>query len=187
MSEFFTPKDIQYDLRRNNLMQLPKTNTLVYGNNSLPFRGILVWGLTYETYINPVFLLQKRVVRAMSFENFTSPSTPIFLNLKILKLHDLFQLKLLTFVYDCVNKIAPSYFHPFFALVETVHQYGTRQASKNDIFLTQKNTVQYGLRSVRFFGAKCWNNIPMVIKSSPSARSFRQKLKSFFFENNYQT
>ena len=72
--------------------------------------GILVWGLTYETYINPVFLLQKRVVRAMSFENFTSPSTPIFLNLKILKLHDLFQLKLLTFVYDCVNKIAPSYF-----------------------------------------------------------------------------
>ena len=149
--------------------------------------GILVWGLTYETYINPVFLLQKRVVRAMSFENFTSPSTPIFLNLTILKLHDLFQLKLLTFVYDCVNKIAPSYFHSFFALVETVHQYGTRQASKNNIFLTQKNTVQYGLRSVRFFGAKCWNNIPIVIKRSPSARSFRQKLKSFFFENNYQT
>ena len=149
--------------------------------------GILVWGLTYETYINPVFLLQKRVVRAMSFEHFTSHSTPIFLNLKTLKLHDLVQLKLLTFVYDCVNKIAPSYFHSFFALVETAHQYGMRQASKNDIFLTQKNTVQYGLMSVRLFGAKCWNNIPMVIKNSPSARTFRQKLKSFFFENNYET
>ena len=127
-----------------------------------------------DPYINPVFLLQKRVVRAMSFENFTAHSTPIFLNLKTLKLHDLVQLKLLTFVYDCVNKIAPSYFHSFFALVETVHQYGTRQASENDTFLTQKNTVQYGLRSVCFFGAKCWNNIPaMVIKSSPSARSLR--------------
>ena len=149
--------------------------------------GILVWGLTYETYVNPVFLLQKRVIRAISFEHFTSHSSPIFVNSKILKLHDPFQLKLLTFVYECVNKIAPSYFRSFFALVETVHQCGTRQANKNDIFLNQKSTVQYGLRSVRFFGAKCWNNIPMVIKNSPSACSFRQKLKSFFFENNHQT
>ena len=45
----------------------------------------------------------------------------------------------------------------------------------------------YGLRSVRYFGAKCWNNIPMVINSSQSACSFCQKLKSFFFENNYQS
>ena len=111
--------------------------------------GILVWGLTHDTYIYPVFSLQKRVVRAISFENFTSHSTPIFLSLKILKRHDLFQLKLLTFVYDCISKTAPSYFHSFFALVETVHQYGTRQASKNDIFITQKNTLQYDLRSVR--------------------------------------
>ena len=35
MVEFFKPKDIQYDLRTNNLLQLPKTNTLVYANNSL--------------------------------------------------------------------------------------------------------------------------------------------------------
>ena len=168
-------------------------NVLICLYNSLfsPFLqyGILVWGLTHDTYINPVFLLQRRVVRAISFEKFyfSFYTYCIFLNLKILKLHDLFQLKLLTFVYDFVNKIAPSYFHSFFALVETVHQYGTWQASKNDIFITQKNTLQYGLRSVRYFGAKCWNNLPMVIKSSQSACSFRQKLKSFFFENNYQS
>ena len=98
-------------------------NALICLYNSLfsPFLqyGILLWRRTYESYINPVFLLPKRVLRAISFENCTSHSTPIFLNLKILKLHDLFQLKLLTFVYDCVNKIAPSYFHSFFPLVET--------------------------------------------------------------------
>ena len=85
------------------------------------------------------------------------------------------------------NPVLRKHFHSFFALVETVHQYGTRQASMNDIFITQKNTLQYGLRSVRYFGAKCWNNLPMVIKSSQSAYSFRQKLKYFFFENNYQS
>ena len=148
--------------------------------------GILVWGLTYETHINPVFLLQKRVIRAISFAHFTAPSTPLFSDLKVLKLHDLFQLKLLGFVYDCINKIAPPHFHSFFELVESVHQYSTRQASKNDIFLTQKNTLQYGLRSVRYHGAKCWNEIPMEIKKARTATSFRQNLKFFLFESNYK-
>ena len=165
-------------------------NILVCLYNSLfsPFLqyGILVWGLTYETHINPVFLLQKRVIRAIAFEHFTSPTTPLFSDLKILKLCDLFKLKLLSFVYDCVNKISPSCFHSFFDLVQSVHQHGTRQATKSDIFLTQKNTSQYGLRSVRYFGAKCWNDIPLDIKKSPSSISFRRKLKAFLFENNYQ-
>ena len=49
-------------------------NVLICLYNSLfsPFLqcGILVSGLTHESYINPVFLLQKRVVRAISFEHF---------------------------------------------------------------------------------------------------------------------
>ena len=75
---------------------------------------ILVWGLTYKSYINPVFLLQKRVIRAIAFESSTSHSPPIFSGLKILKLCDLFQLKLLTFVYESICKISPSCFHNVF-------------------------------------------------------------------------
>ena len=147
--------------------------------------GILVWGLTYETYINPVFLIQKRIIRAMSFEHFTSHSAPIFLNVKILKLHDLFQLKLLSFVYESVNEISPVCFHNFSKSVESVHQYSTRQAGKDNIFLPQINTSQYGLRSVRYNGAKCWNDIPVEIKRPPSVKMFRQKLKTFLFEHNH--
>ena len=69
--------------------------------------GILGWGLTNEPHISPLFLLQKRVVTVILFENFTEPSTPIFSNLKILKLDDQFRLKLLSFVCDCVDKISP--------------------------------------------------------------------------------
>ena len=72
--------------------------------------GILGWELTYETHIKPVFLLQKQLLRAISVQHYTS-STSIFSDLKILKLHDLFQLKLLGFMYDCINKTASPYFH----------------------------------------------------------------------------
>ena len=118
--------------------------------------GILVWGLTYETYISPLFLLQERVVRVISFEHFTAPFTPIFSDLKTLKLQDLFQL-MLSFVYDCINKISPSYFHSLFELVDSVHQYSTQQAHKNNIFLTQRDTLQYDLTSVHCHGATCRN------------------------------
>ena len=123
---------------------LPK-NIFIFLYNSLfsPFLqyGILVWGLTSESYINPVLLIQKRIVRAISFAHFTSPSSPYFSELQILKLHDLFQLKLLCFVYDCLNRTSPSCFLSFFNLVESVHHYSTQQVTKHDIFLTQKNTL----------------------------------------------
>ena len=78
--------------------------------------GIIVWGLACDTHTKPIYLLQKKVVRAIAFKNFTSPSTPIFSELKILKLYDLSNLKLLTFVHESVNLISPIFFHNFLKL-----------------------------------------------------------------------
>ena len=95
--------------------------------------GIIVWGLACDTHTKPIYLLQKKVVRAIAFKNYTSPSTPIFSELKILKLYDLSNLKLLTFVYESVNLISPIFFHNFFETLPSVHQYDTRQARRGDI------------------------------------------------------
>ena len=55
-----------------------------------------------------------------------------------------------------------------------------------DIFMTQENTLQYGLRSVRYAGAKSWNNIPFNIKQAPSAMSFCCQLKFHLFSTKYR-
>ena len=150
--------------------------------------GIIVWGLTYDIHTKPIYLLQKKVVRAIAFKSLTSPSTQMFSDLKILKLYDLFDLiylKLLTFVYESVNKISPFFFHNFSETLASVHHHDTRQASKGDIFMTRKNTLQYG-RSVRYAGAKSQKRITDVIKQSPSVFIFRSKLKSYIFSTKYQ-
>ena len=41
--ELFTIKDISYDLRIKNLLQIPKVKTSSYGQSSPPFRGIILW------------------------------------------------------------------------------------------------------------------------------------------------
>ena len=89
-------------------------------------------------------------------------------------------------MYESVNKISPSFFHDFFETLTTVHHYDTRQASRGDIFMTRKNTLQYGLRSVRFAGAKSWNSISDDIKKSSSVFIFRRKLKSRIFSTKNQ-
>ena len=97
--------------------------------------GLIVWGQTFTSYVDPIFKLQKKAVRAISFQPRMSPSLPIFKDLKLLKLSELFELRLLTFVFDSVNKSSPSCFHDFFLLNSCVHQYSTRQASQGDLYL----------------------------------------------------
>ena len=43
LSEFFTTKEINYDLRIKNLLQVPKVKTSTYGLSSLSFRGSMLW------------------------------------------------------------------------------------------------------------------------------------------------
>ena len=100
--------------------------------------GLIVWGQTYASYIDPILILQKKAVRAISFESRTSPSLPIFNDLKLLKLSELFELRLLTFVFDSLNKTSCTCFNDFFLLNSSVHQYSIRQVSKGDLYIFQK-------------------------------------------------
>ena len=139
--------------------------------------GLIVWGQTFALYTDPIFKLQKKAVRAISFQPRLSPSLPIFKDLKLLKLSEIFELRLLTFVYDSVNKTSPSCFHDFFLLNSSVHQYSTRKASQGDLYLSRMNSLQYGLKSIRYLGAKLWNALPVEIRNAPSKISFKKQLK----------
>ena len=90
----------------------------------------------------------------MTFNKQTAHSTPIFASIQLLKIDDIRQLQLLTFAYDCPNKLAPTYFHHYFVKCTQVHSYSTRLASRGDLFLQRKNTFQYNnnihFESVRF-------------------------------------
>ena len=97
--------------------------------------------MTYESYLNPLVNLQKKVPRSIKFEPFFSPSTSICQSLKALKIMDILHLNILTFVYKSVNKLAPSYFHDYFQLNSSVHKIGNHQATTGDLFKSIKNTT----------------------------------------------
>ena len=69
--------------------------------------GILSWGSNYKK----VFLLQKRVLRIISHSNLKAHTEPLFKVLEILKVKDLYNLKLLAFYHNLRNENLPIYFN----------------------------------------------------------------------------
>ena len=71
--------------------------------------GLYLWGLNCKR----LKILQKKAVRILAFRPYISHSTPIFKNLKILKLEDLYTIQLYKFYYKNTNNLLPSYFNSF--------------------------------------------------------------------------
>ena len=115
----------------------------------------------------------------MTFNKQTAHSIPTFANIQLLKIDDIRQLQLLTFVYDCQNKLASTYFHHYFVKCSQVHGHGTRLTSRGDLFLGRKNTFQYGIRSIEYKGARLWNMIPSHIREEYSLSVFKNNLKRY--------
>ena len=83
-----------------------------------------VWGLTNSTYFDLIFVLQKKVLKSITFNDIASPAMPIFRNLELLTLADIHNLQVVSFVYECVNGLSPSYFGDYFKTLSSTHAMG---------------------------------------------------------------
>ena len=68
----------------------PEVLTTLYYAMFFPFiqYGLVVWGLGHKSYLNSIYIIQKRVIKAMTFSDVMSQSAPLFHQLEILKLQD---------------------------------------------------------------------------------------------------
>ena len=71
--------------------------------------GLYLWGLKCRR----IKVLQKKAVRILAFKPYISHSTPIFRTLQILKIEDLYTVKVYKLYYKLRNNLLPAYFHTF--------------------------------------------------------------------------
>ena len=140
--------------------------------------GIIAWGNTYPTTLQPLYVSQKKVMRIITFSKFDEHSSPIFKSLNIIKLFNLVTLSTAIFMFKFKKKLLPSIFNTLFITVNEVHNYNTRSAAKQSFYLPKART-NYGLFNIRFRGPKIWNSISEEIKLF-SPRKFKNKLKKNF-------
>ena len=96
--------------------------------------------------------------------------TPLFKQLKLLKLHDIYQLELGKFMSQLNwNKLA-IIIQSLFTKIEDLHKYNTRQAKTTKLFLLRL-FKQIAKTQLSFRGPQHWLLIPSDIKNSPGLLS----------------
>ena len=84
-------------------------NTLILPNINY---GILLWGAKVNKD-HKMHLLQKKSVRLITSKHYMAHSEPIFKDLRILMIHDIYYLSIVKFYYKLTNGHLPDYFDHF--------------------------------------------------------------------------
>ena len=127
---------------------------------------------------NTIIYYPKKAIRIITFSEPKSHSEPLFKSLNLLKLNDVIELQILSFVYQWSHRLLPPCFSEYFKFTSSVHSYSTRQSSNRNLYLASVNTTQYGLRSLKFTGPRLWNSLPTSLTTSNSLRIFCKTLKN---------
>lgn len=143
--------------------------------------GIISWGNTYPSTIQPLYMLQKKAMRIMTFSKFDEHSSALFKELDIVKLPDVVTLHNAVLMYKFHNNLLPSVFDTFFTRVNKTHNYNTRLSSKLSYSLPKVRT-NYGIFNIRFQGPKIWNSVDENTKSL-SLQKFKKQIKSDFIKD----
>ena len=136
----------------------------------------ITWGSTCPSNLNRLVLLQKRALRFINKDTFDEHSDPIFKDLKLLRLDQIYLSQVGKFVYLYKSGLLPEYFSIFFPLINEVHGYNTRSAKLYCIPLCRTNIRQF---SIKYQGTKFFNTPSFDIRHCSSVSSFNSQLRKY--------
>ena len=177
--------------------------SLVYSHLSY---GIEAWGSAAKANLYKLNILQNKAVRILSGIQYFQlhgqepgplpSSEPLYKNLEILKLEDIFQLGIAKFVYSALTFEGPSNFHNWFSYAYEVHNHSTRsgaEITRSNYFdigtAVQTYTLhlkgsnnKFGEKMIKKSGPVIWNSIPRDIQDATSITTFKYQLKKHFLD-----
>lgn len=154
----------------------------LYNTLILPYFSycIIVWGNTHACYRNIIEILQKKVLRLITFSSRLAHTDPLFKQLRILKFDQLYKYNVNLLMYNYINNRLPSHFNNFFLTNDDVHLYNTR--SINDMYLNHRK-LDICRMGIKYNAPRIWNYLPANIRHFPSMSGFKRMLKKEFFND----
>lgn len=147
--------------------------------------GIMSWGTACTSRLKKLKTKQNKCLRAIFFARKTESATPYQI-LEILKLENIYNIKISSIVYKSINKRIeiPNALLDITIKASNVHTYNTRYASKSNLYRPASRT-NYGLTRFKVAASKIWEKIPAKIKSLPLI-SFKKQYKLFLLNNQIE-
>ena len=138
-----------------------------------------IWGNTYETNINCVYLLQKKVLRIVCNVDYRYHSNVLFKELRILKLFDSIESNTAMLIYKANTFFLPLNIQRLFS-VDEVTYYNTRQLTNmKQVYI--RTTLKS--KCISIGGVKLWNSLKMDLRNSITLSRFKKEYKNSLLRN----
>ena len=112
-----------------------------------------------QVFIHKLNILQKKAIRAITFSDYHAHTSPIFKELNVLKIEDLFKYKVSSLMWDYDHNNLPNALKALFKKTRDTHSYGTRSANADKLDVERTNTTRYGINSFKVIGATILNKL----------------------------
>ena len=106
--------------------------------------------------------------------------TPVMKDLHWLLIGARIDLKILLLTFKSLNDLAPYYLTSLLSKCRPARL--LRSSNRVLLQVRSVNTVAYGHRSFSYYAPIIWNSLPYHIKNSESVSTFKQRLKTSFWE-----
>ena len=130
-----------------------------------------------QTHLKPLLLLQKKLVRIMTFRTYYAHTDPLFKDMEILIIDRLVihRIGILKYMYKLNSGLLPKVLCNFFKKNNEIHNYNTRT----------KNMFRISHESQTFspVGAKIWNALSIKIDINVTLIMFKNSLNVYLLSN----
>ena len=142
----------------------------------------LVWGSADSTHIDILIKLQKKAVRSISKVGYLDHTGPLFNNLKLLEVHEIYNYNCAKFMYQCYKNKNKSLknFKDKLNTNGSFHDHNTRI---KDLLRKPKGRLKLFDNTVLERGIEIWNSLHDSIKKAATFLSFKNQLKSYMLNN----
>ena len=126
--------------------------------------GLMSWGTAYLTKLNRIKVSQNKCLRCILFANKRESLPPYYILLEILKLENVFKLKISTLVHKIQRpkKRTPVALSEMILPASKVHNYNTRYATNQNLYRPASRT--YGIGRFKVLASKIWETILFKLK-----------------------
>ena len=121
--------------------------------------GCNIWGLTTEENIQKIEILQRKCVRLLTFSPYNCHTNKIFIDLGLLKLRDIIKVEQIKLVYKFQNSNLPTDLMGLFSFTSDISTTNLElKRNMDNLYIPGIRSKTYGLKSVKYFYAKLWND-----------------------------
>ena len=134
-----------------------------------------VWGCASKCQLNSLFLVQKKILRIMTFSPYLAHTDPLFKGLKILPVNKLYIDRIGIIMFKATYDLLPKSITQLFSKNKDIHSYNTRS---KDLL-----RVVIGTKNFTYFSPRIWNALVSNININVTLAQFKSRLKMYLLDN----